>query len=170
MIKILNLAAFDLFHTEKILNGVFHFKTTESVSTIFDDAGYTGSNFIIGIGPIFLMLVLYAIYLAIRAIVRRNCKEERTYKNRFINLLIQYIMNSFRNHKIQTTCIGFILEGNIEISLWGLICAIYIKNNGIGMPYFSDVFSNIFAFISMVPLYFAPLYLLQRAWKFNKHI
>jgi hypothetical protein len=39
-----------------------------------------------------------------------------------------------------------------------------------GMPHFSDVFSNILAFLSMVPLLIAPLYLLQRAWRFNKHI
>jgi hypothetical protein len=39
-----------------------------------------------------------------------------------------------------------------------------------GMPHFSDVFSNIFAFLSMVSLLIAPLYLLLRAWQFNKHI
>ena len=116
------------------------------------------------------MMVFYIIYLAIRAIVLRNCKEERTYKYKQMSLLVSKIVTSFKDHNIENTCIGFILEGNIDISIWGFICAIYIRKNGIGMPHFSDVFSNIFSFVSMGPLLFAPLHLLYKAWQFNKHI
>ena len=78
MTMILNLAAFDFFQTEKILNGIFRFKKTESLSQIFQDAGFVGTNFILGIGPIFLMLVAYTIYLAIRAVVLKCSKGEIT--------------------------------------------------------------------------------------------
>jgi hypothetical protein len=74
------------------------------------------------------------------------------------------MINLLRSHCVESYLITFILEGNIEISLWGFICAIYIRKNGMGMPHFSNVFSNIFAFASMVPLLIAPLYLLKKAW------
>ena len=80
MTMILNLAAFDFFQTDKILNGIFYFKETPSFSQIFDDAGYSGSNFIIGIGLMFIMIVFYGFFLAIRVIVLRNFNGERTYK------------------------------------------------------------------------------------------
>jgi hypothetical protein len=80
MTMILSLAAFDFFQTEKILNGIFRFKETSSFSGIFENAGFTGSNFIIGIGPMFILMVLYIIYLAFRALVLFYCKEEMTYK------------------------------------------------------------------------------------------
>jgi hypothetical protein len=80
------------------------------------------------------------------------------------------MVNSLRSHCVESYLITFILEGNIDISLWGFICAIYIRKNGMGMPHFSDVFSNIFAFASMVSLLIAPLYLLYRAFQFNKRI
>jgi hypothetical protein len=80
MNMILRLAAFDLFQTEKILNGIFHFKQTTSFSQIFEDSGYVGSNFIIGIGPMFIMMVIYFIYLAIRALVLRSCSEQKTFQ------------------------------------------------------------------------------------------
>ena len=76
MTMILNLAAFDFFQTDKILNGIFHFKETESLSQIFEDAGFMGKNFILGTGPIFLMIVAYTIYLSIRAVVLRCSKNE----------------------------------------------------------------------------------------------
>jgi hypothetical protein len=164
MVMILNLAAFDFFKTEKILNGILHFKKTESFSQIFENASFTGSNFIIGIGPMFLMMVFYVFYLAIRGLVLRCFKEKINFKQDRKSLLISKILTSFRNHRIETTFICFILEGNIDISLWGFICAIYVRKNGIGTPYFSDVFSNLFAFLSMVPLLIAPLYLLKKAW------
>jgi hypothetical protein len=50
-----------LFQTEKILNGIFHFKQTTSFSQIFEDSGYVGSNFIIGIGP--CLLCCYILHL-----------------------------------------------------------------------------------------------------------
>ena len=87
-----------------------------------------------------------------------------------MSLLVSKIVTSFKDHNIENTCIGFILEGNIDISIWGFICAIYIRKNGIGMPHFSDVFSNIFSFLSIVPLFLAPLYLVYRALQFNKYI
>ena len=163
MNMILRLAAFDLFHTEKILNGIFHFKQTSSLSQIFEDSGYIGSNFIIGIGPMFIMMVMYFIYLAIRGLVLKSCSEQKTFQQDRISQFMSKILTSFRDHSVETTCISFILEGTIEISLWGFICLLYIRKNGVGMPYFSEVFSNIFSFVSLVPLSIAPLYLLYRA-------
>jgi hypothetical protein len=66
------------------------------------------------------------------------------------------------------TCITFILEGNLDISFWALISSVNVKKNGIGMPHFSDVLSNLLAFVMLVLLAFAPLFLLFRTKKYDK--
>jgi hypothetical protein len=74
MIMILNLAAFDMYNTEKLYNKIFDFENTDSYTPIFETASYTGSNFIIGIGPMFGTMVIYALYLIVRIIVVRCLK------------------------------------------------------------------------------------------------
>ena len=70
-VELLKLAAFDLFQTETIYMKIFKFTKTESFSAAFDEAAFGGSNFIIGIGPMFLAMVFYAFYLLTRWMIIR---------------------------------------------------------------------------------------------------
>ena len=118
-VEILKLAAFDLFQTETIYMKIFRFSQTESFSTSFDEAAFSGSNFTIGIGPMFLFIVFYALYLCTRWMIIRWFSDARECTPKIIPW--------FRSHNIEATCIRFILEGNIDILLNALICIIYMK-------------------------------------------
>ena len=66
LIMILNLAAFDMFETEKAYAKIFNFAMTQSFTPTFEQAGYEGSNFINGTGPFFAILIFYVLFLAAR--------------------------------------------------------------------------------------------------------
>jgi hypothetical protein len=70
-VEILKLAAFDLFKTETIYMKIFNFSKTNSFSNSFDEAAFSGSNFTIGIGSMFLVIIAYAIYLPTRWLILR---------------------------------------------------------------------------------------------------
>ena len=61
--EILKATAFDFYHTENLYVKIFGFKETESFSDAFEDAGLSGSNFMIGIGPLFIFCVLFPAYV-----------------------------------------------------------------------------------------------------------
>ena len=119
-VEILQLAAFDLFKTETIYMKIFNFSETKSFSSSFDGAAFSGSNFIIGIGPMFLVMIAYALYLSTRWMILRWFSDVRECRPK--------IVPWFRSHNIEATCIRFILEGNIDILLNALICILYMKN------------------------------------------
>jgi hypothetical protein len=99
---------------------IFRFSETESFNTSFDAAAFSGSNFTIGIGLMFVVMVFYALYLCTRWMIIRWFSDVRECTPKIIPW--------FRSHNIEATCIRFILEGNIDILLNALICIIYMKN------------------------------------------
>ena len=111
----------------------------------------------------FAMMIYYAFFLAVRKLFTGYIKG--TGEREFCD---QKIVPWFERHNIQVTCITFILEGNLDISFWTLICSIYVKKHGFGMPHFSDVFSNILAFLMLVLLACAPVYLLFRTKQYSR--
>ena len=158
-VEILKLAAFDLFQTETIYMKIFRFSKTESFSTSFDEAAFSGSNFIIGIGSMFLFIVFYALYLCTRWMMIRWFSDVRQCKPKIIPW--------FRNHNIEATCIRFILEGNIDILLNALICILYMKNKWSFGDKFQDKGSNLFGFIMLIILCYAPIHALARSLQFR---
>ena len=107
-------------------------------------------------------MVYYAFFLAVRLFVIRFLKG----KTEFID---QRIIPWFKNHNIEVTCLTFILEGNLDIAFWAFICIMNIKNNNIGR-HFSDVFSNLIAFVILLLLACAPIYLLYKAVNYIKQV
>ena len=89
-----------------------------------------------------MVMIYYGLYLAFRQMILRNFTGEYHCERK--------IVPYFRTHKIEGTLLGFVLEGNIDISFWSYICALYVKEHGIRMPRWSDVFSNILAFIMLL--------------------
>ena len=83
-VELLKLAAFDLLQTETIYMKIFKFTKTESFSTAFDEAAFSGSNFIIGIGPMFLAMVFYAFYLLTRWMMIRWFHDARECNRRIV--------------------------------------------------------------------------------------
>ena len=111
----------------------------------------------------FGLMIFYACFLGVRKLFTGYIKGtgEREYCD-------MKVVPWFEAHNIEVTCITFILEGNLDISFWALICLIYVKNHGIGMPHFSDVLSNLLAFVMLVLLACAPVFLLFRTNKYDK--
>jgi hypothetical protein len=83
-VELLKLAAFDLLQTETIYMKIFKFSETDSFSAAFDEAAFGGSNFIIGIGPMFLAMVFYAFYLLTRWMIIRWFHDARECNGRIV--------------------------------------------------------------------------------------
>jgi len=98
---------------------IFKFSKTDSFNTAFHEAAFVGSNFILGIGPMFLAMVAYSLFLLIRWVMISQFSDIRECKPK--------IVPWFRKHNAEVNCIRFILEGNIEILLNALISIVYIK-------------------------------------------
>ena len=56
-IKVLKLANFDLFRTENLYEDIF--EEVEPLNQDFEDAGFSDSNFIVGLGPVFFFIVFF---------------------------------------------------------------------------------------------------------------
>jgi hypothetical protein len=150
-----------MFKTEALYMKIFNFSKTDSFNTAFDDAAFVGSNFILGIGPMFMAMVAYSIFLLIRWVIISQFSDIRECKPK--------IVPWFRNHNIEATCIRFIMEANIDILLNALICIIYMKNKWSLGDKFQDKVSNLFGFIMLLILIYAPIHTLARAWQFRNH-
>ena len=74
-IELLKTVSFDIFKTENLYNEWFGFKDSPTFSDAFDEADIQGSNFVIGIGPIFLTVVIFPFYIMIHACARYLFKD-----------------------------------------------------------------------------------------------
>ena len=61
------------------------------------------------------------------------------------------------------------MEANIDILLNALICILYMKNKWSLGNKFQDKVSNLFGFIMLLILCYAPFHALARAWQFSNH-
>ena len=71
---------FDFYNTETMYETLFGFEETESFSQKFEEAGFEGSNFINQIGPVFIFIVLFPMWILIRSLVGRICAKQCTHK------------------------------------------------------------------------------------------
>jgi hypothetical protein len=109
-------------------------------------------------------MIYYVLFLAVRKLFTGYIKW--TGKKEFCDAKV---VPWFEDHNIEVTCLTFILEGNLDISFWGFIAILYVKDHGLGQT-FSDRFSNLLAIAMLVPLVIAPIALIYRAMKYMKHI
>lgn len=120
-----------------------------------------GSNFIMGIGPMFMFMVVYAVFLIVRVVVLKCPKSG--------NRHISRVQNVFFDHRVEPTIIRFILEGGLDILSWSLIALINAKKNTFGKKR-QDAFSNVFAACMLVALLYAIVHTLIRAKQLQKHL
>lgn len=163
-VEILKIASFDLIRTDKINNFMFTFSETPSFSEVFAESSFEGSNFIIGAGPLFLTICVYAIYLTNRLLWQVCCP--RCLRD-YCPLKVQ---DNFKKHNWETTSIRFILEGTIDILFWALIALNYVKITGVFGKLSADKFSNMIACVFLTALVAAPFMLLRKVKQYHKAI
>jgi len=152
---VIKVSSFDIFQAEWFLEKIFTFSETPSYNHIFDSAEYSGANFILGVAPMFLIAVFYGLFLIARALILKYSTSK--------SLWMVRVRNSLAEHNIEAVCVRFILEGNIDLTIW---CFLSINNavkTKAVWSSFSDVFSNLLAFLTLVPLVAAPIYLYRQA-------
>ena len=154
-IQIMKLAAFDFLQTEALYMKIFRFSPTPSFNSSFDEAAFSGANFILGLGSSFLMMLGYALFLITRWVIVRQFHDERHCARK--------IVPWFQKHNVEATCIRFILEGNIDIFINALISILNVENSRSLGGKFWDVFSNLLGCVMLLVLAYAPLHSLYRA-------
>ena len=75
-ITVLQLCAFDFFNTDSAFEKYLGLVPGESFSRVFEDAGLEGHNFIIGIGPVFLYILAFPLYILLHKLSQRLCADE----------------------------------------------------------------------------------------------
>ena len=120
MIAIMKLTNLDVIETESFLDGIFTFKSEfEARNENFEDSGYESSNFIIELGPIFIILVAAALILGCR-----GCLEFSTRKcpdNTFTSCV------RFKTSG-KVIVVRFLIESCIELGLVALIAVIMVSS------------------------------------------
>ena len=120
MIAIMKLTNLDVIETESFLNGIFTFKSEfEPRNENFEDSGYESSNFIIELGPIFIILVVATLILGCR-----SCLEFSTRKcpdNTFTRCV------KFKT-SAKVIVVRFLIESCIELGLVALIAVIMVSS------------------------------------------
>lgn len=74
---LLQLSNFDVFKTDIIYEIIFGFGETEPFDQIFEEAGFEGSNFIVGIGPLFIIVVLSLVWIIIQKCMKHIIKRAK---------------------------------------------------------------------------------------------
>lgn len=118
-IQILKACSFDLFQTELIYTEIFGFMESDDFSEKFNLAGLAGSNFIVGIGPVFIFVVIFPIYVLIHLGMKNLFKGEEK---------IDCIKRFIEPKAFVNIFIVFMLEGCIELGLTCGVCLMLVSN------------------------------------------
>ena len=72
---ILQMVSFDIIRTSSLLTKVFKFdnELTPPLNFIFEQAGYESSNFILGMGPLFIAEVGYLLFFICLPVMKYIC-------------------------------------------------------------------------------------------------
>ena len=118
----------------------------------FAESGYDSSIFWLMLGPLFLMMVIFGIFVILKKIaklVTRKCQAKQNCILKFIHKEIKYSLIITR----------FLLEGCLEIGLSAIICVKMIESKNFDS--FWESLSTISAFISLILLAIVPFYFIR---------
>ena len=141
------MLSFDAFETEELILYIFNFPETESFNQIFEEAGMEGTNFFALIGPLFMMMLIYTVYMIIQLMLRYVYWDQEANK---------CIMKIVRNKYHSVIITRFILESCIELLISACI-AIYAQAQNVGTV--QEVISVISAYLCGMGLILVPVYL-----------
>ena len=127
---------------------MFGFVPSRSYSEKFDEASFSGSNFIIGIGTLFIFVVFFPIYVLTHNICRKSIKGKQNKLkclNRFLEQKFFFLIFMI-----------FILEGCLEL---GMTCSICLSMlSGESFSSFAETLSTSLAFFFALVLAVTPLW------------
>ena len=151
MISIMHIVNLDLinqFGAESLVASSF--EETEPFNEKFEEAGYESSTFIIEIGPILYLIIIYIIGILLRAVLKKVLKANSdNWCTRFIRKPRQYRVASIR----------FVLEGCIEMGLAAMISM--TRMNSASFSNVAHSISSVLAFVTLLALVFAPIYMIK---------
>jgi hypothetical protein len=148
---VIKVSTFDIFKAEWFLQKIFHFSDTPSYNDIFE---------ILGVAPMFIIAIFYGLFLIFRALILKYSTSE---SSRMVIL-----RSKIADHNIEAFCVRFILEGNIDLTIWCFLSINYAVRTKAAWMSFSDVFSNLMGFLTLIPLVAAPIYLYRQAAVFSE--
>ena len=120
----MKLTNLDVIDTENFLNSIFTFKAeTLPRNQLFEDAGYQSSNFIIELGPIFIIAIAATLFYICRVSLIRSTKK--CGDNKFTRCI------SLKT-SIKVVIVRFLIESCIELGLVALISVVMINKESFG--------------------------------------
>jgi len=159
MIAIMKLTNLDIIDIEAFLNSIFTFSAESGpLNPVFEEAGYDSSNFIIELGPLFLIICgSVAFYITRYFLVRslRNCGDNFITRRLRKRLMLIAII------------VRFLIEGCIELGLVAMIATRKISYER--FEYVQDGTAAVFGIMMLACLGIAPFYLLYVGNKLTKN-
>jgi hypothetical protein len=132
--------------------------TDISFNKDFANAQFIGSNFTIGSGPLFLTILGYFVFLALRACILKSGQgESKAWK---------WLYEKMKHHRVSTTALRFILEANVEILSWSLISTVYVYHQHNLGEKKQDRWTFFFGWLMLLALLAAPIYTVYLALRF----
>ena len=162
---ILKLSNFDVFQTDLMFAFLFGFQDSESFDGVFDDSGFEGSNFIVGIGPLFVMVVVFVVWVPLQLLLKWFVVFKKIKTSKIGKYLLT---NGSRRFQVMT----FAMEGTLEIGFTACITIIVASRNENTVLTFNqtgwDWFAYILAIGALISLIIAPIDLSRAAYYVNK--
>ena len=118
LLAIMKLTNLDVIDTEPFLTGIFTFKAqADPRNEVFADAGYETSNFIIELGPLFIIIIVTIISFGFR-----HCLQSIAMKcgDNWITRCIQIKIST------KVVIVRFLIESCIELGLVALVAIVMI--------------------------------------------
>lgn len=128
---------------------MFNFAETPSFSDNFEDAGIEGSNFVLSLGTMFSFVVLFPLWLLVKAVARMLCTGSCRNKCCY-NLFIAPT-------PALPTFITFLLESCLEIGVSSAVSIYFMSNERLMTVW--EAASSFLAYAFAVALIVLPIYL-----------
>jgi len=135
---VITVSSFDIFYAEPVIKRIFNFEDTPAFNDIFELGGYSGSTFLLGIAPLFVIACLFGLFQMVRWLGLRYLPSS-TPRMKSIRQKLNDTGPS------EAAFIRFVLEGNIDFMTWSIISLVHAHRNPSSWHNFADVFSNLLA-------------------------
>ena len=151
LISIMKLTNLDIIEVDFLFDIMFKFRETEPINTTFEEAGYDSTNFIVEVGPLFFLILIYLTWMPIRKLIQW-CGKKTTGRN----CLTRWMR---RESNFKLVIVRFFFEGCVELSLSTLICITKISKDNFKAPW--ESLSTAIALLLTLLLLLFPFYLVR---------
>ena len=147
--EILKACSFDFYQTDTIFAELFGFTETESFSDAFEEAGYEGSNFVMGMGISLLFVVSFPFYILFHKASVYVCADD---------VEMECLKSWVKPKQFLVMGTVFLAESCVDLGFWCGICLKFMDEDRWSTEY--EIASSILVFFFVVCLIITPLYLL----------